>query len=70
VSSDWIFDIQWVKAKKSAYDGNCVQVGRIRNEVRVRNSRDPEGPQLVFTKAEFNAFLEGAKNGEFDGLAT
>ena len=36
--------------------------------VAVRNSRDPRGPALVYTRAELTAFLLGAKNGEFDDL--
>jgi hypothetical protein len=32
----------------------------------VRDSRDPDGPVLVFTKAEWVAFSLGAKAGEFD----
>lgn len=35
--------------------------------VLVRNSRDPEGVQ-EYTHAEFEAFLGGAKGGEFDHL--
>jgi len=37
--------------------------------VAIRNSRHPEGPALVYTKAEIAAFLLGAKDGEFDSLA-
>jgi len=32
----------------------------------MRNSRFPDGPVLVYTRAEINAFLAGAKDGEFD----
>jgi hypothetical protein len=32
----------------------------------VRDSRDPDGPVLIFTKAEWVAFSLGAKAGEFD----
>jgi len=31
----------------------------------VRNSRHPDGPALVFTAAEWDAFLSGARDGEF-----
>ena len=31
----------------------------------MRNSRDPDGPALVFTGAEWDAFLGGARDGEF-----
>lgn len=32
----------------------------------MRNSRDPDGPALVFTRSEIGAFLAGVKHGEFD----
>lgn len=34
--------------------------------VALRDSKDPTGPVLVFTSAEWAAFLAGAKDGEFD----
>jgi hypothetical protein len=37
-------------------------------DVALRNSRDPHGPTLVYTRAEISAFLRGAKAGEFDDL--
>ena len=32
----------------------------------MRNSADPEGPSLYFTEAEWEAFVLGVKDGEFD----
>jgi hypothetical protein len=34
--------------------------------VAVRDSKDPAGPVLVFTAPEWDAFVGGAKDGEFD----
>jgi hypothetical protein len=34
--------------------------------VAMRNSKQPEGPVLVFTMSEWDAFVAGAKDGEFD----
>lgn len=34
--------------------------------VLVRDSKDPDGEQLSFTRAEWAGFLAGAKAGEFD----
>jgi Domain of unknown function (DUF397) len=31
----------------------------------MRDSKDPDGPILVYTVAAFKAFLDGARNGEF-----
>jgi hypothetical protein len=35
-------------------------------QVAMRNSRDPGGPELIFSRDEMAAFLAGAKDGEFD----
>ncbi len=32
----------------------------------MRNSADPDGPKLYFTEAEWEAFVLGVKDGEFD----
>ena len=57
----------WVKSSYSGpTGGNCVEVAFLADgEVAMRNSRDPDGPALIFTKAEWDAFLGGARDGEF-----
>ena len=44
----------------------CVEVAKDSNGVKVRDSKDQSGNVLFFSKEEWNAFLAGAKNGEFD----
>jgi Domain of unknown function (DUF397) len=57
----------WVKSSLSFSNGNCVEMAGLPNGgVAVRNSRDPGGPVLEFTQGEWDAFLHGAKDGEFD----
>ena len=60
---------KWRKATYSDSNGACVELAPIDDGVAVRDSKDPDGPVLHFTKAELAAFLEGAKSGEFDDLA-
>lgn len=61
--------VEWRKSTKSNPSGNCVEFAALPGgEVAVRNSRHPEGPALVYTRAEVAAFLAGVKNGEFDDL--
>jgi hypothetical protein len=56
----------WRKASYSSNNGNCVEVARnLPGVVVVRDSKDPDGPVLVFTRAEWRAFLSGARAGEF-----
>jgi hypothetical protein len=65
-------DAAWVKSSYSGpTGGNCVELAHLRDgRVAVRNSRHPSGPALVFTPGEWDAFLAGAKDGEFDRPAT
>lgn len=58
---------QWVKSTRSGpTGGNCVEVAFIDGDrIALRNSRDPSGPALVFSRPEWDAFIGGAKDGEF-----
>ncbi|MFE2549901.1 DUF397 domain-containing protein [Streptomyces sp. NPDC059355] len=61
--------VVWVKSSASVGNGNCVEVAALAGGgVAMRNSRFPDGPALVFTAAEIEAFLRGAKDAEFDHL--
>lgn len=58
----------WITAS-NPNGGNCVELAQLSSgEVAVRNSRYPDGPALVFTRAEVQAMLAGARRGEFDSL--
>jgi hypothetical protein len=58
--------ITWRKSSESGGVGDCVEVSFGKEDVSVRHSRDPNGPILSFTYSEWQAFLAGARNGEFD----
>ncbi|MFI6938683.1 DUF397 domain-containing protein [Streptomyces sp. NPDC050418] len=61
---------RWRKSRRSNPDGECVELAGLPDgQVAVRNSRFPAGPALVYTKAEIAAFIQGAKDGDFDDLA-
>lgn len=62
-------DVTWVKSRRSNSQGNCVEMAELAGgDVAVRNSRFPEGPALVYTRAEVEALILGAKDGDFDHL--
>jgi hypothetical protein len=54
--------------RKSSYSctGNCVEVAFVDDHVAVRDSKNRSGPMIRFTPAEWNAFLSGVRDGEFD----
>lgn len=53
----------WRKASHSgANGGDCVEVaGRLPAGVAVRDSKDPDGPRLAFSAAEWEAFTRRVK---------
>ncbi len=60
---------RWRKSTASNPSGNCVELAELPGgDVAVRNSRHPEGPTLVYTRAEIAAFIIGVRSGEFDDL--
>jgi hypothetical protein len=56
---------------KSSYSGNgganCVEVARnLPSAVAVRDSKDPDGPVLVFPAVGWQSFMAGIKAGQHD----
>jgi predicted secreted Zn-dependent protease len=62
------YELAWRKAQISAGNGACVEAAPLNGMVAVRDSKNPTGPILTYTAAEWRAFLDGAKKGEFDDL--
>jgi hypothetical protein len=56
----------WQKSSFSGSNGgSCVDVARnFAGRVLVRDSKDPDGPVLEFTHAEWKAFTQGVSAGE------
>ena len=61
-------EVTWRKSRRSGpQGGNCVEVANLPDgRVAVRNSRHPAGPALVFTSAEWVAFVENDITGDAD----
>ncbi|GAB2941084.1 MULTISPECIES: DUF397 domain-containing protein [Streptomyces] len=59
----------WHKPWSGTNGGSCVEAKRLPDgSVAFRQSKDPGGPALVYSRDEIVAFLEGAKAGEADFL--
>ena len=66
-------ELRGARWQKSSFSGNgnnnCVEMARLAGgDIAVRNSRDPDGPALIYTRAEVEALIRGARNGDFDDL--
>jgi hypothetical protein len=57
----------WRRSTRSGpYSDNCVEVAFVDGAIAMRDSKNPSGSVLIFTPSEWDAFVEGAKDGEFD----
>ena len=56
----------WRKSVRSGASGACVEVRAVDGAVLMRDSKDPTGPQLTFTRAAWAAFIAGVARGELD----
>jgi hypothetical protein len=63
-------EASWLKSSFSGYNGNCVEIARLQpDRIGVRDTKDNgAGPVLIFTIREWNAFISGAKDGQFDAI--
>jgi hypothetical protein len=70
IAATYLTSARWLKSSRSgSTGGNCVEVAAIGGGAfAMRNSRHPEGPALIFTQAEWDAFRGGVADGEFDQL--
>ncbi len=60
-------EVNWKKSTRSGAAGHCVEVRGGDDLIQVRDTKDNgTGPILGFTGAEWDAFIAGAKAGEFD----
>lgn len=58
------------KSTFSGPDGSCVEVQRMATDqvggAYVRDSKSHNGPVLQFNESEWQAFIKGVKDGQFD----
>ena len=49
--------VRWIKSSYSADNGNCVEVAVVPDTVKVRDSKNADGPVLAFPAERWAAFL-------------
>jgi hypothetical protein len=58
--------VAWFKSSHSNGDANCVEAAFVGADIMpVRDSKDPDGPALVFPAEAWSAFVAGIKAGDF-----
>ena len=59
--------LTWFKSSRSSGSGQCVMAARLEDgSMAIKDSKHPDGAVLVFRRGEWQAFIEGVKDGEFD----
>lgn len=70
LSPEELAGIRWkISSRSNSNGGQCVEAGPLADDsgrVAVRHSHHPDGSVIVYTRAEWDAFLAGAKGGEFN----
>jgi hypothetical protein len=60
--------LNWRKARRSIGNGDCVEVASVDGWVAVRDSKNPDGPVLTYTAAQWRLFLGRCEGAEFGGV--
>ncbi|WP_155386441.1 DUF397 domain-containing protein [Catellatospora paridis] len=56
--------VSWRRSTRCE-SGACVEVAQLGPDVGLRDSKDPQGPVLRFSRQEFAAFIAGLRAGDF-----
>lgn len=60
-------DSDFIRSSRCTFPpGGCVEVASTAAAVAIRDAKNPTQTALVFSRAEWVAFIAGVKAGEFD----
>ena len=59
-------EYEFKKSSFSKFDDFCVGVCMTESSVKIKNTKQNNGDVIDFTHKEWEAFIKGVKNGEFD----
>jgi hypothetical protein len=62
-----IGELNWLVAL-ACDGGQCIRVASEGNQILIGDSKNPNGPILAYSRAEWHTFADGIRQGEFDGL--
>jgi len=58
--------LEWFKSSRSSGNGQCVLCARLDDDgMAVKDSKNPDGGILIFSRDEWQTFVGGVKLGEF-----
>ncbi|MFH8382658.1 DUF397 domain-containing protein [Kitasatospora sp. NPDC018058] len=61
--------LDWFKSSYSSNGGQCIEVSNsMPGVVPVRDSKDPQGPALVFQADAWHSFVTAVRSGEFGNV--
>jgi hypothetical protein len=60
-------ELSWRVAQR-CNGGECVRVAAHGDSIMIGHTEYRDGPVISYTRAEWAAFVEGIKQGEFDDL--
>jgi hypothetical protein len=63
-------ELDWrLAVGRAGQAGSGVELAKLPDgQIAVRNAADPDGPALIYTRAEIEALIGGAQDGDFDAL--